>query len=57
MFSGIPFDVIPFRTQIAELSQSILGDALIGLQGGNEPDLYAPYVEFAALRCLKVNFD
>ena len=32
------------RLQIAETSEAILGDNLIGLQLGNEPDLYASYV-------------
>lgn len=38
---GIPFnDTINFRLAIAEQGQAILGDYLIGLQAGNEPDLY-----------------
>jgi hypothetical protein len=32
--------------QIAELGSQILGDRLIGLQVGNEPDLYVAYVLF-----------
>jgi hypothetical protein len=45
---GIPFfQTSPFNLAIAEIGQSILGDNLIGLQGGNEPDLYAAY----GLRC------
>ncbi|KAG5640479.1 hypothetical protein DXG03_008374 [Asterophora parasitica] len=41
-FLGIPFnDTSNFRLQIAEQGQAILGDYLIGLQAGNEPDLYA----------------
>lgn len=39
---GIPFnDTSNFRLQIAEVGQAILGDNLIGLQVGNEPDLYS----------------
>jgi len=38
---GIPFnDTTNFRLAIAEQGQAILGDYLIGLQAGNEPDLY-----------------
>ena len=38
---GIPFnDTSNFRLGIAEQGQTILGDYLIGLQAGNEPDLY-----------------
>ncbi|KAI5118878.1 hypothetical protein M0805_003553 [Coniferiporia weirii] len=40
-FLGVPFnDTVNPRTAIAELAQSVLGDKLIGLQLGNEPDLY-----------------
>ncbi|RDB17658.1 Beta-glucuronidase [Hypsizygus marmoreus] len=40
-FLGIPFnDTTNFRLGIAEVGQQILGDYLIGLQIGNEPDLY-----------------
>ncbi|KAG6917380.1 hypothetical protein DXG01_002759 [Tephrocybe rancida] len=38
--TGIPFNDTNWRLQIAEKSQSILGDRLLGLQGGNEPDYY-----------------
>jgi len=38
---GIPFNDTNWRLQIAEQAQSILGDKLIGMQVGNEPDLYA----------------
>lgn len=31
--------------QIAEVGQAVLGDKLIGLQVGNEPDLYAAFVQ------------
>ncbi|KAF8651054.1 hypothetical protein AX16_004917 [Volvariella volvacea WC 439] len=41
-FLGIPFnDTENWRLEIAELGQQILGDHLLGLQAGNEPDLYA----------------
>ncbi|KAL0952547.1 hypothetical protein HGRIS_006805 [Hohenbuehelia grisea] len=41
-FLGIPWnDTSNFRLGIAERGQEILGDFLIGLQAGNEPDLYA----------------
>jgi hypothetical protein len=40
--AGIPFnDTTNFRLGIAEQGQAILGEYLIGLQAGNEPDLYA----------------
>jgi hypothetical protein len=40
--SGIPFqNTQNWSLQIAEVGQAILGDNLIGLQAGNEPDLYA----------------
>ncbi|KAF9529145.1 hypothetical protein CPB83DRAFT_853311 [Crepidotus variabilis] len=43
-FLGIPFnDSSNWRLEIAEQGQAILGDYLIGLQGGNEPDLYAAH--------------
>jgi len=41
---GIPFnDTSNFRLAIADQGQKILGDYLIGLQAGNEPDLYADH--------------
>jgi len=48
VFLGIPFDIIPFRLEIAELAQNLLGDNLIALQAGNEPDLYG--------RCVPASF-
>ncbi|KAF9051565.1 glycoside hydrolase family 79 protein [Panaeolus papilionaceus] len=40
-FLGVPFnDTTTWRTQIAEYGMEILGDNLLGLQAGNEPDLY-----------------
>jgi hypothetical protein len=41
-FLGIPLnDTSNLRLDIAEQGQKILGDYLVGLQVGNEPDLYA----------------
>jgi hypothetical protein len=41
---GIPFnDTQNFRLAIAERGQQILGDFLMGLQVGNEPDLYVDH--------------
>lgn len=34
-------DTSNLRLQIAEIAEEILGDTLLGLQLGNEPDLYA----------------
>jgi hypothetical protein len=43
-FLGIPFnDTSNLRLAIAEQGEQILGDNLIGLQVGNEPDLYATH--------------
>ncbi|GLB45268.1 putative glycosyl hydrolase family 79 C-terminal beta domain [Lyophyllum shimeji] len=39
-YFGIPFNDTNWRLQIAEHGQAILGDNLLGLQGGNEPDYY-----------------
>ena len=42
---GIPFnDTVNWRLEIAEKGQQILGDNLLGLQAGNEPDYYAAFV-------------
>jgi len=39
--SGIPFnDSVNWRLTIAEEGQQILGNNLLGLQAGNEPDFY-----------------
>ena len=44
---GIPFnDSVDWRLAIAEKGQQILGDNLLGLQAGNEPDLYQTFVPF-----------
>lgn len=53
-FIGIPLNDSTIRIEIAELSQAILGDKLIGMQVGNEPDLYARHgerPEVGLLRC------
>ncbi|KAG6901045.1 hypothetical protein C0995_001586 [Termitomyces sp. Mi166 len=39
-YLGIPFNDTNWRLTIAEKGQAILGDHLIGLQAGNEPDYY-----------------
>ena len=42
---GIPFNQTdPWRLTIAEMAQNILGDNLIGLKAGNEPDFYSTFV-------------
>lgn len=41
-YLGVPLnDSTDIRLEIAEYGQRILGDNLLGLQVGNEPDLYA----------------
>lgn len=41
LYPGIPFnDSVNWRLTIAEQAQNILGDNLLGLQAGNEPDFY-----------------
>ncbi|KAF8970658.1 glycoside hydrolase family 79 protein [Flammula alnicola] len=43
-YLGVPFnDTANFRLAIVEQGEQILGDYLIGLQAGNEPDLYAAH--------------
>ncbi|KIJ61729.1 glycoside hydrolase family 79 protein [Hydnomerulius pinastri MD-312] len=43
-YLGVPFnDTTNFRLQIAEISEAVLGDHLLGLQVGNEPDLYSAH--------------
>ncbi|KAJ2933936.1 hypothetical protein H1R20_g3144, partial [Candolleomyces eurysporus] len=43
-FLGLPFnDTSTFHLEIGELGQAILGDHLVALQAGNEPDLYGPH--------------
>ena len=47
---GIPFnDSANWRLTIAEEGQQILGNNLLGLQAGNEPDLYESFVSFFSL--------
>jgi len=51
--TGIPFNSTnPFRLAIAEKGQAILGDYLLGLQAGNEPDFYAKFRKRPAVSCL-----
>ncbi|KJA16300.1 glycoside hydrolase family 79 protein [Hypholoma sublateritium FD-334 SS-4] len=40
-FLGVPFNDTNWRLEIVETGQAILGEFLIGIQAGNEPDLYA----------------
>ncbi|KAG1744607.1 glycoside hydrolase family 79 protein [Suillus paluster] len=41
-YMGVPFnDTQHWRLQIAEVGEAMLGKYLIGLQAGNEPDLYS----------------
>ncbi|KAF9484212.1 glycoside hydrolase family 79 protein [Pholiota conissans] len=43
-YLGVPFnDTSNFRLQIIEQGQAILGDHLIAVQAGNEPDLYGSH--------------
>ena len=43
-YLGVPFnDSSNWRLAIVEQGQAILGDYLIGIQAGNEPDLYAQH--------------
>ncbi|EGN92294.1 glycoside hydrolase family 79 protein [Serpula lacrymans var. lacrymans S7.3] len=43
-YLGVPFnDTSNFRLQIAEIGEAVLGDHLLGLQVGNEPDLYSAH--------------
>lgn len=44
LLTGIPFNDTNWRFHTAEYGQAILGDYLLGLQAGNEPDYYEPYV-------------
>ena len=56
---GIPFnDSVNWRLTIAEKSQQILGDNLLGLQAGNEPDFYAMFVPlFFLYPSFLINFE
>ena len=43
-YLGVPLnDTTNLRLQIAEVGTQVLGDKLLGLQVGNEPDLYADH--------------
>ena len=58
MSPGIPF--LDANTQnvslgIMEHGQAILGDNLLGLQAGNEPDLYAAHDHRPAVRSSTLN--
>ncbi|KAJ7240550.1 hypothetical protein C8J57DRAFT_1438946 [Mycena rebaudengoi] len=49
-YMGVPFNVTtPFRLDIVHHGQEIMGDNLLALQAGNEPDLYADFGEFGDL--------
>ena len=49
--TGIPFNDTNWRFQTSEFGQEILGDYLLGLQAGNEPDYYASYVILVLSHC------
>lgn len=49
-FIGIPLNDSTIRIEIAEVAQEVLGDKLIGMQVGNEPDLYARHGERPEVR-------
>ena len=42
-FLGVPFNDTNWRLEIVETGQAILEEFLIGMQAGNEPDLYATH--------------
>jgi hypothetical protein len=47
---GVPFnDTSDFRLQIVEYGEAILGDNLLGVQVGNEPDLYSAYAFYPTI--------
>jgi hypothetical protein len=56
LIQGVPFnDTSAFRFQIVEYSEAILGDNLLGVQVGNEPDLYVAYVaQYSAFHLLTI---
>lgn len=48
---GVPFnDTSNWRLGIIERGDAILGDYLVGIQAGNEPDLYAKHGHRPAVR-------
>jgi hypothetical protein len=50
ILTGVPMnDTANPRLQIAEAGEAILGDNLLGLQVGNEPDLYGAYVYHSSI--------
>lgn len=51
-YLGVPFnDTAPFRLDIVKYSTAILGDRLLAIQGGNEPDLYGKCVGLVSSDC------
>lgn len=42
-FLGVPFNDTNWRLAIVETGQAILEEFLIGMQAGNEPDLYSTH--------------
>lgn len=49
-YLGVPMnDTKHMRLQIAEIGEAVLGENLLGLQVGNEPDLYGRYKNFSPL--------
>jgi hypothetical protein len=49
-YLGVPFnDTANLRLQIAEVGEAVLGNNLLGLQVGNEPDLYGACVLFLSI--------
>ncbi|KAJ7620418.1 glycoside hydrolase family 79 protein [Roridomyces roridus] len=43
-YIGVPFnDTTKFRFEIVEMGEAILGDNILGIQAGNEPDLYVAH--------------
>lgn len=53
--TGIPFlNTTPFSLGIVQQGQQILGNYLIAMQAGNEPDLYAPHGHRPAVSSLYI---
>lgn len=52
-YLGVPMnDTNNLRLQIAQAGEQILGDNLLGLQVGNEPDLYGRYASSCSFACI-----
>lgn len=49
-------DTSNLRLEIAEVGEQVLGSNLIGLQLGNEPDLYAGYVLSRRFKWPRITF-